>query len=260
MSFGFQLLRHKALAALSRASLSLRVIRYGPYQPDLLVPHRSVLFEMQKAGVKASPSSDQLVEILAESVGWTRPQETEADLVDPQDIPVRRDYPDYFDTEEQTVRLLRLLVLCIQPGYVVETGVANGVSTCAILSALRQNKHGQLISFDVDSPTTGVIPKALSEGRWKLELLNPSPSTQDLARRVQPYSGDISLWYHDSDHTYSWQLSEFRLARSVLSRPGILVADDVDGNGAFAQFVKESDLQAWLIFENRKCSGLALLT
>src|SRR5665213_1629896 len=59
-------------------------------------------------------------------------------------------YPTEWAVAQETAVFLYLLVRLRRPSLVVETGVANGISSTSILLALAKNGHGRLVSIDVD--------------------------------------------------------------------------------------------------------------
>jgi len=245
----------------SRAETVWRAIRFGTNRPDALIPHRSVLFELSRSGAQPEISSARIISELASHFDWNM----SADAVESGPLVAEMpsgsvSFPNYFDTEGETLKLLWQVTRLERPLIVVETGVANGVSTRAILSAIRSNGYGRLISFDVDPIARHAVPSHLAESAWEFALLGSKPTPRALETRVRAYAGQIGLWYHDSDHSYAWQREEFEIASRALKRPGILISDDVDGNGAFSDFVASKGLRAWYLFDGRKCSGLAVLT
>lgn len=153
--------------------------------------------------------------------------------------------------------LLWLLVRLLKPHSVVETGVAQGVSTTFILDALERNGSGRLVSIDfpdslaIEQGKVGlsslemigpsfirdglkpgwIVPRSLIE-RWKLIL---GPAQEVLPTLAQP----VDLFFHDSLHTYDHMMFEFNWTDSH-SLPGtVLVADDISWNSAFRDFVRQ---------------------
>lgn len=149
--------------------------------------------------------------------------------------------------------LLYAIVRKYRPERLVETGVAHGVSSSYILSALAANGKGHLDSVDlptydpkgfVDSSgmiDTIHIPKGRSpgwripdrlRGRWTLTL---GDSKAFLTARGE---GKVDLFFHDSDHGYPNMTWEFDWGWSHLVPGGWLVSDDVRRNSAWDEFVR----------------------
>ena len=139
---------------------------------------------------------------------------------------------------------LRLARFCyaacraLEPAVVVETGVAYGVTSAFVLKALSVNGRGLLHS--VDLPPLGrdagrvvgaLVPEEL-RGRWRLH--------RGVSWRLLPGLidglGSVDLFVHDSLHTFRNMRRELDIVTPRLSRPSMVVADDVGGNEAFASW------------------------
>lgn len=160
------------------------------------------------------------------------------------------------------------LIRKYQPDVVVETGVCNGLSTLYLLLALNENDAGTLYSIDypyyADEPLEefradtfagyggAAIPSDKSPG-WIIPdelrddwVLREGKSQAELPQ-LRSEIDEIDLFIHDSEHSYSCMLFEFELAWAWLSDGGILLADDIDWNSAFAQFTAERTSDSGLI-------------
>jgi predicted O-methyltransferase YrrM len=161
------------------------------------------------------------------------------------------------DGYEEGLRLYRLL-RDVRPQVAVETGVCNGVSTAFLLLALEDNGTGELHSIDLpevageeyeegtfwDGKGGAVIPPGKEPGwmvppelreRWELVLGRSQDELPPLLDRV----GQIDFFMHDSEHSYECMSFEFRTAWPALRVGGVLVADDVNVNSAWAEFTGE---------------------
>jgi len=150
--------------------------------------------------------------------------------------------------------LLYLLVRQLRPQHVVETGVWYGWSSRAILSALHDNQQGTLDSIDRPTPKGGrtydgkfdkasvesadetgrVVPEYL-RARWTLHL----GASQELMPGVLERLGSIDLFFHDSEHSLSNMLWEFRASWPSLRPGGVVYSDDVHWNAALTTFATE---------------------
>ena len=148
-----------------------------------------------------------------------------------------------------------------RPTVVVETGVLKGHSSSAILGAMAENDNGTLISIDLpmeqqqsvivgeqhiqDSLASsgfsigGVIPLPL-RSRWTLILGN----SHEILPRVLAKQGSISMFVHDSLHTYDHMMAEYRLGYDALEPGGLLVSDDVNYNSAWSDFCKSKNQES----------------
>ncbi len=150
-------------------------------------------------------------------------------------------------------RLCYLACRLTTPETVVETGVAYGVSSAYILRALERNGGGMLHSVDLPPLRReyerfwGVaVPEDLREG-WRLH--------RGASRRVLPgllrESGPVGLFVHDSLHTRRNMRQEFDAAWPSLTPGGLLLADDVERNGAFAD-LRRKDPALWRVVRDRE--------
>jgi hypothetical protein len=152
----------------------------------------------------------------------------------------------------------------MKPKVVLETGVAYGVISAYILMALNRNRQGILHSVDLpplyseaDQFVGILIPDTL-KSRWRLH--------RGISKRVLPsllptIVSQIDIFIHDSLHTYQNMHREFRLVASYLAPNWVVIADDVDQNLAFQEWVKANLPTFWCtIPEERKESlfGIAL--
>jgi len=160
-------------------------------------------------------------------------------------------YAKNFDCEIGLASFLHAYIVQFQPKVIVETGVANGITTNVIMHALAQ-VGGSLHSFDVDPKTENVYH---GSGGWKFHLLT-GELEKDLKRQVSEI-GAVNLWIHDSNHGYQWQSFEYELAKKSLCRGGILVSDDIDSSTAWGLASKDSFDRSFGIFDNRKFFGVA---
>ena len=127
-----------------------------------------------------------------------------------------------------TYALIRLL----KPEVVVETGVGAGVSSWTILRAMEENGNGRLVSIDLPTPNTELlpevgylVPKELRH-RWELRI---GPSQRVLPQTLSEL-GEIDMFQHDSRHSDSNQLREYRTAWPFIKAGGMLVSDDVSND------------------------------
>ena len=142
------------------------------------------------------------------------------------------------------VDLIHHLCRHLRPKTVVETGVAYGWSTLAILLALEENGEGKLFSVDMpyqsqesDPWMACVVPTSLRWG-WTLIRKPDRDALPDLMRHL----GTIDLAHYDSDKSYEGRLFAYRLLYRHLSPGGVLMSDDVDDNLGFRDFARGLDV------------------
>jgi hypothetical protein len=150
-------------------------------------------------------------------------------------------------------RLCYLACRLANPKTVVETGVAYGVSSAFTLKALEQNGGGTLHSVDLPPLRReyerfwGIaVPEDLRRG-WRLH--------RGASRRVLPgllrETGPVGLFIHDSLHTRRNMRQEFDAVWPSLSAGGVLLADDVERNTAFAD-LRLKDPSLWRVVRDRE--------
>jgi hypothetical protein len=155
------------------------------------------------------------------------------------------------------------LTRAIEPDYVVETGVAAGVSTAYISAALIDNGRGRLFSVELpprvvenvrqtdgarfDWPNIGVgwaIPPEIRQeiGTRHTLIIEDVRSALPTLVRELPF---IDLFVHDDLHLPDHMLWEYDLVWPKIRTGGILASDDVN--------------EAWLTFcRARRCHPSAL--
>jgi hypothetical protein len=162
-------------------------------------------------------------------------------------------------TGERT--LLYLIVRCCKPDIVVETGVAHGSSSAFMLHAMEENSRGELYSIDIppyEVPAEiertdkgpihtmpdgqkhrigehyevgDLIPENLKH-RWSLTLGDAAIELPPLLERL----GRVSIFLHDSLHTYEHMTFEYETAWRYITSGGLLLSHDVLWNEAFMDF------------------------
>jgi predicted O-methyltransferase YrrM len=138
-------------------------------------------------------------------------------------------------------------VRALAPRCIVETGVANGVSSSYLLLALDKNGHGQLHSIGLNDPA--FLPPGAEPGwlvppwlrsSWRIHI----GDAREILPAVLSKLDGIDIFIHDSLHTYDHMSWEFETAYPALRRGGLLFSDDALWNDAFNDFarkVKEPD-------------------
>ena len=125
-----------------------------------------------------------------------------------------------------------VLIRILKPDIVIETGVGAGVSSWTILHALEENNGGRLISIDLPTPNSELlpdvgylVPKTLRH-RWNLR----TGASQKLLPQILSELGEIVIFLHDSRHSYSNQIREYQCAWPFIKRGGMLVSDDISND------------------------------
>lgn len=132
-------------------------------------------------------------------------------------------------------------VRAIAPDCIVETGIANGVSSSYLLLALQKNERGRLHSIGLAD--TAFLPPGKDPGwlvphwlraAWQVHL----GDTREILPRLLTQLGQIGIFIHDSLHTYGHMMWEFETAYRHLVSGGILISDDALWNNSFYDFAR----------------------
>jgi len=132
-------------------------------------------------------------------------------------------------------------VRALAPDCIVETGVANGVSSSYLLLALQKNGRGRLHSIGLPDPA--FLPPGKAPG-WLVPQWLRAPWQVHLgdARVILPglvtQLGNIDIFIHDSLHTYDHMTWEFETAYPHLRSGGLLFSDDALWNDSFYDFAR----------------------
>lgn len=158
--------------------------------------------------------------------------------------------------------LLYFLTRKFRPSVVVETGVAAGWTSLAVLEALEKNGDGNLYSSDfpyfrLENPEryVGIIvePSALKK-RWNLDLRGDEFALPNIISML----GDkkINLFHYDSDKSYQGRKFAFRTIKSNLANDCIIIFDDIQDNLHFKELVKENSFSYKVVEFQGKYVGI----
>lgn len=133
-------------------------------------------------------------------------------------------------------------VRALAPDCIVETGIANGVSSSYLLLALQKNGHGVLHSVGLADPA--FLPAAKELGWLVPKWLRASwqvhtGDTRDLLPDLFAKLGSVDVFIHDSLHSYDHMMWEFDTCYPHLRFGGLLFSDDALWNDAFHGFARK---------------------
>ncbi|MCD6177976.1 class I SAM-dependent methyltransferase [bacterium] len=157
-------------------------------------------------------------------------------------------------TSKEVGIILYVTMRLLRPEIVLETGVANGISSAYILLALAKNQKGKLVSIDLpyelekEYPLDYIrnegktfIPHGKQPGwlipenvkkRWELVLGRSSEKFPEVLNKLRK----IDIFIHDSEHSYKNMIWEYTTVWPFLNKGGILFSHDVSWNLAFDNF------------------------
>ncbi len=128
---------------------------------------------------------------------------------------------------------------------VVETGVAYGWSSLAILVALSERPNARLVSVDMPYPKmnnedeVGVAVPARLRTQWSLVRM---PDRRGIPKAIKLIGYPIDLCHYDSDKSYYGRQYGYPLLWNSLRSGGIFISDDIGDNFAFRHFVEKLGL------------------
>lgn len=148
--------------------------------------------------------------------------------------------------------LLLFLTRFLKPQCVVETGVAAGFSSAAILQGLAENKAGHLFSSDfpyfrIPNPERFIgvaVDESLKEA-WTLMIDGDRKNLP----RIYEQTTSIDLFHYDSDKTYSGRTFAMSKLKPRLHEASVIVFDDIQDNSHFHDLVKSGEYATWSVFE-----------
>ncbi|MCB9991005.1 MAG: class I SAM-dependent methyltransferase [Rhodospirillales bacterium] len=148
--------------------------------------------------------------------------------------------------------LLYFLVRYLQPENVIETGVAAGWSSQAMLTALAKNDgDGKLYSSDFpyfryEEPEklVGFVVDESFKSRWRLFIEGDKFNLPAIMKET----GAVDLFHYDSDKSYSGRRFAYETVRKKLSDRAVVIFDDIQDNFHFRDFVTAQDVP-FCVFE-----------
>jgi hypothetical protein len=134
------------------------------------------------------------------------------------------------------------VVRALAPDSIVETGIANGVSSSYLLLALQKDRRGRLHSIGFADPA--YLPSGKDPGwlvppwlraPWQIHLGDVRAILPSLFGQL----GSIGVFIHDRLHTYERMMWEFETAYPHLLSGGLLLSDDGLWNNGFHDFARK---------------------
>lgn len=152
-----------------------------------------------------------------------------------------------------SVDLIYFLCRLLKPNYVLETGVAAGWSSYAILEALSENEKGLLDSSDlpyfrIENPEQYIgilVPDRLRNLKiWDLQSKGDSENLRKFLTGNKKYA----MVHYDSDKRKVSRLEFLRRIEPWLSNDAVVIMDDIQDNLAFKDYVLTKNL-SYRVFE-----------
>ena len=156
------------------------------------------------------------------------------------------------------LNLLYQVTAVYKPFKIIETGVAYGWSTLALLLGCRSYKS-KLISIDMpyigmnNEAYVGVcVPEPL-RANWQLIR---KADRQGLPNALDIFDHSIDLCHYDSDKSYSGRMWAYPKLWDALKPGGIFISDDIQDNIAFKEFCSRLGRIPIIVISQRKYVGI----
>lgn len=158
--------------------------------------------------------------------------------------------------------LLYFLARKIKPKIIVETGVAAGWSSLAILRAIAKNGTGKLYSSDfpyfrLKNPEqyVGYLAKSeINNADWFLDIRGDDVAIPEIYKRIG--EKNIDLFHYDSDKSYSGRKKVFKKLFPKFHSKTIMIFDDIQDNLHFKELTEKTDKDYCIIEFNGKYLGI----
>lgn len=156
------------------------------------------------------------------------------------------------------LNLLYNLTLLPQVTNILETGVAYGWSSLAVLSALNDKGNGKLYSTDMpyaklnnENYVGCVVPNNLKD-KWELIRKPDRIAIPQILDKVM----NFDLCHYDSDKSYSGRKWAYPIIWNNLNDNGWFISDDISDNSAFMEFCLDKNIDPIIIEYDNKYIGV----
>ena len=142
----------------------------------------------------------------------------------------------------------------------VETGVAYGWSSLAILGGFAEPEQSRLFSVDMpypkagNEPWVGIVVGDELRTRWTLIR---KPDRRGLDEAIAKAGGTIDLAHYDSDKSYQGRMYGFTRMWSALRPGGVFISDDIQDNFGFRDFIVAQGAEFSVTSAQSKFVGIA---
>lgn len=162
---------------------------------------------------------------------------------------------------EGDYRVLYFLVRLLRPATVVETGVAAGYSSAAILRGMAINGCGHLWSSDFpyfrnEDPekNIGVLVDESVREHWTLHLRGDRKNLP----RILDECGAVDMFHYDSDKSVLGRRYALEMALRRLAPNGIVIIDDIQDNFHFRDWIMATSWPFHVVSFAGKYLGIAV--
>lgn len=156
------------------------------------------------------------------------------------------------------INLIYTLCEYLKAEKVIETGVAYGWSTLALLLSLQKRTQSLLISIDLpyakmsNEDYVGCVIPANLKSNWELVRQPDRKALPKALSEVQP----LDMCHYDSDKTYAGRMWAYPKIWEKIRKGGFFISDDIGDNIAFREFCKKNSLVPIVIKLNNQFVGV----
>lgn len=152
-----------------------------------------------------------------------------------------------------------LYTLCTASGAtsVLETGVAFGWSSMAILSAITQHPGAHLTSIDLPYPrqnTRSLVGMAVPDDLRQDWTLLRGADRENIPAAIRK-RGPFDLVHYDSDKSYRGRKWAYPVLWDAVRPGGVLMSDDIGDNMGFLDFCEDIGQEAAVVKSGNKFVG-----
>lgn len=159
-------------------------------------------------------------------------------------------------------KLLYFLVRKFKLNFIVETGVAAGWSSLALLKAFNKNGFGSLYSSDfpyyrIKDPEKyiGILAKdEANKQNWYLDIRGDSIALPEIIQKLK--TNYIDLFHYDSDKSYEGREKSINIIDNKINSETFIIFDDIQDNLHFKDFIEKNKKKFFLIKFQDKYIGV----
>jgi len=156
------------------------------------------------------------------------------------------------------INLLYYLMMHFKPSNTLETGVAYGWSSLAMLLAKNEYKTGKLYSIDMpyvnmkNEIYVGIVVPEYLKDNWILIRKADRSGIPAVIKRVKT----LDMCHYDSDKSYFGRSWAYPLLWRALRKNCLLISDDIQDNIAFFEFCKKTNREPVIVESQGKFVGI----
>lgn len=142
---------------------------------------------------------------------------------------------------------------------IIETGVAYGWSSLAILLAIKEREGARLISNDMpyikmdNADYVGCIVDDSLRPKWDLQRL---ADVNGIPKAIARFNNQVEIFHYDSDKSYTGRMWSSPIIWKALVDGAYFISDDINDNLAFTHFCEQVNRKPLVIEHDGKFVGI----